>query len=758
MLSDLLSRAPQAPFRSTLQNKGRRIAFAIGAALCYVMSVVLNVLEWQSGTAWSTAMEVVYQVVVIGGYACLWFFFSSFFRQRQTTPLKTFWTTLFVGALFIGLSRVTVTVGLPNGIDLENYTFGFDYATGVPLAAATVAKMNIVSLLKAVFAFYILLRFRDLVLYKRTRKSLRNWYLMLGFMAAASFSTFLKDPGTPTGIIQSLSVVPAVILMAINAFRVSWIVFLSFREKAGGIGLSVLLITILGISLAPADVLPGLETYLRHYSYPLQLFTDLALGFGLLYCVTAFLFLVFHLPTTSDFQRKAGEVTAMHSLTNLVGQVFDPDKLYYTITATPVEAGTAQRAWLALLDPKSGSLRPQIVAAYNSAKSFYLKSASSDRPRIEADVDVAAFYEELESKRQPIIIDEAAADHRIRVKPGGPIGSILIAPLLSRNQMLGGLFVAKDVTHGFEKDDVEAISVYAAQAAIALENARLFEEQVEKERLSRELDIAREVQGKLLPQRLPQTKGLTVAASSVSAHEVGGDYYDFLQLDENRLAFIIGDVSGKGTSAAFYMAELQGIFRSVSRLAPTPADFLEHANLALASALERHVFVSVIYGVVDSEKEELVIARGGHCPAAMINLEGEARYIRTQGLGLGLDRSTLFRQSLVEEHIRLQPGDVFVLYTDGIVESRNREGQEYGYDRLLQALGEYRHEDARELHKSLLGDLDAFLEETEYDDDLTLVVLKWHGLSVGDLAGSEDRRRSQRSTAAGRLQQEIETD
>ncbi len=747
MLSDLISRARQGPVTSSLTSKGRRIVFAVAAATCYVLSAVFNLMEWQSGTPWSDAIEIAYQVVVIGGYVLVWFLLSHYFKQRQASPLKIFWATLFVALLFLIVTRLIVSIALPTGVEINLSTLGFEYGTGVPLTMATVVKMNLVGLLKALFAFYLLLHFRDLVLFKRTKRSLRNWYLMLGFMGTASLFAIMKEPTTDLTLLQGVAVVPAVMLMAINSFRVSWIVFLSFREKAAGVGLSVVLVLLLGIGLVPGEALPGMEAYVRHYSYPLELFTNLALAFGLLYCVTSFLFLVFHLPTTSDFQRKAGEVTAMYSLTNLVSQVFDPEKLYVTITATPVEAGTAQMAWLAVADVRSGTLKPKIASAYNTTVGG-----------LEQMVDVTALYAELDARREPITIDEAAADHRINVRPGGKIGSLLMTPLLARNELLGGLFVAKDVAQGFEKDDVEAISVFAAQAAIALDNARLFEEQIEKERLSRELDIAREVQRKLLPHELPEVKGLTVAASSVSAHEVGGDYYDFLPLDENRLAFIIADVSGKGTSAAFYMAVLQGIFRSVSRLVPTPIDFLDHANLALASALERHVFVSVIYGVLDTDKEELAIARGGHCPAAMINLEGDARFIRTQGLGLGLDRSDLFRQSLVEERVHLQPGDVIALYTDGVVESRNRNGSEYGYDRLLDALKAYRHEDAPELHESLLADLNNFLEETEYDDDLTLVVLKWHGLTMADVAATEERRRASRSTAAGRMQQEIESD
>ncbi|MEX0747115.1 MAG: GAF domain-containing SpoIIE family protein phosphatase [Rhodothermales bacterium] len=747
MLSDLISRAPQGPIASWLSSRGRRFVIAAAAGLCYVLSAILNVLEWQSGSPWSTASQVLDNLIIITGFVLVWLLLSHLLRQRQASPLKIFWTTLLVGFLYVLVAGFTVQIAVPSGIEVNAAALGFEYGTGVPLTAATVVKMNVLSLFQAIFSFYILLRFRDLVLFKRTKRSQRNWRLMLALMAFASLSTIFKDPSTEAGWIQFAAAAPAIILATMNAFRVSWIVYLSFKEKAAAIGLTVLLLLILGTLLGSAESLPGLQAYLSHYSYPLEFFTRMAIGFGVLYCVTSFLFLLFHLPTTVDFQRKAGEVTAMHSLTHLVGQVFDTDKLYNTITATTVDAGSGRAAWLAIADPKSGSLRPRIVSAFNTTTSI-----------IEEMVDLTALYEELEATREAIVLDEATADHRIHIRPGEFLGSLLMAPILGRDRMLGGLFVTKDVTHGFEKDDVEAISVYAAQAAIALENARLFEEQVEKERMTRELDIAREVQRKLLPQSLPTLRGMSIAASSVSALEVGGDYYDFLQLDENRLAIIIADVSGKGTSAAFYMAEMQGIFRSVSRLASSPAAFLDHANTALATSLERHLFISVIYGIMDVEKEELVIVRGGHCPAAMINLNGDARFIRSQGLGLGLDRSGLFKQSLVEESIRLQPGDVFVLYTDGVVESRSREGQEYGYERLLSALRENRHEDAPELHRSLLHDLDGFLDHTEYDDDMTLVVLKWHGIAVASREEAEAQSAVRRQAITGRVTEAIQTD
>ncbi len=159
--------------------------------------------------------------------------------------------------------------------------------------------------------------------------------------------------------------------------------------------------------------------------------------------------------------------------------------------------------------------------------------------------------------------------------------------------------------------------------------------------------------------------------------------------------------------------------------------------MALAQSLDRNIFISAIYAILDLEKENLVIARAGHCPAAVVRLNGESRYIRTKGLGLGLDRGELFQRSLSEETIALQPGDVFVLYTDGVVESRAESGEEYGYERLLKLLAEHRHDDADGIHAAVLRDLRGFMAGEEYDDDMTLVVLKWHGIPLDSFISQE---------------------
>ena len=706
---------PDTKARGRLKRPASLLVFVV----LFVLSTGYLLLAGIDGHR-SGVIEAIYHAVILACYAALWMLLSDLFAHQRATPPQAFWHAFIVGAACMVLAEVTLA--LPGGLSAE----------GQPVAITSIIQNSALGLLAAVFSFVLLLCFRDLLLYRRTKNSQRNWRLMLGFMVLAALLALLSEafPENEFSMIPAvLCLVPAIALMVVNSFRVSWIVRLSSKEKATSILLAMLVMLLFGVAIATpslriSEISPGLPNlalfeHVAHYSLSLSIFSYFGIIFGFLYCLTSILSLLFHLPTTSDFQRRADEMAAMQSLTALVKEVFDLEKLLSTITASPVEAGTGSSSWLAVPDPESGSLQPRVIATHKISEHAVTTLVNTD-----------ALYRDMVGANDSILLEQATADYRVLASPADGILSLLVIPLSARKKILGALFVASDVTHGFEKDDIEAISVFAAQAAQALENAQLFEEQIEHERLARELAIAREVQQKLLPQHLPESDSLTVAASSVSAYEVGGDYYDYVELDDRRLAFIVGDVSGKGTSAAFYMAEMQGVFRSVARLAPAPRDFLSHANRALGMSLEKNVFISAIYGLIDSEREEMTIARAGHCPAAAVGITGEARYLRSRGLGLGLDRTDLFYETLEVERLALRPGDVVVLYTDGVVESRNADGEEYGYKRFLQSLRQHRHEDAPALHDALLEDLDLFLGGLHrYNDDMTLVVLKWLGLS-----------------------------
>ncbi len=227
---------------AALRNRGQRVAFVVTALICFAVSVAFNVFEWLSGTPWPVAVTFAYQLVVITGFALAWFLLSYYLKRRPIGPLKTFWTTLLLALLAAAVIRLMVGITAPENVDVNPALLGFGYDTGVPLTFATVVKMHVVSSLRALLAFYLLLRFQDLVLFKRTKQSQRNWYLMLIFMGIASLLTILKDPAEDPGRVQAVAIMPVIILMILNAFRVSWIVFLSFTAKAAGVGFSILLI------------------------------------------------------------------------------------------------------------------------------------------------------------------------------------------------------------------------------------------------------------------------------------------------------------------------------------------------------------------------------------------------------------------------------------------------------------------------------------------------------------------------------------
>jgi serine phosphatase RsbU (regulator of sigma subunit) len=326
-----------------------------------------------------------------------------------------------------------------------------------------------------------------------------------------------------------------------------------------------------------------------------------------------------------------------------------------------------------------------------------------------------------------VVVDEVRRDPRFAAvaRTGLPFGSLVVVPLVSRSAPVGVLYVTKEAEYGFYRDDIDLVSAFADQATVAIENSRLITKSIERERLVREMMLAQEMQRKLLPQNLPSVLPVDMDAVSIPAFEVGGDYYDFRQIDAHRVGIVVGDVSGKGLSAAFYMSEVKGIFQALSPLYPSPRELMIKANEVLAGSIDKHSFISLIYAVLDLSSGVLTLARAGHCPMLHVS-DGVGRYIRPPGMGLGLSRDAIFAQTMEESAVTLRPGDVCVLYTDGVTEARRGE-EEFGYDRLLEEVTRAAAADAATLKEEILSSVRRHVEHQANEDDLTIVVLKWRG-------------------------------
>ena len=257
----------------------------------------------------------------------------------------------------------------------------------------------------------------------------------------------------------------------------------------------------------------------------------------------------------------------------------------------------------------------------------------------------------------------------------------------------------------------------------------LLREQAEKKRLEEELRIAHEIQMSLLPQGPLGIPGLSVTAICVPAREVGGDYYDFFPLDDHRVGILIADVSGKGTSAALYMAELKGLMLSLSRIHTSPRDLLIMVNRIIAEHLDARSFITMTYAVLDLQARTMTYARAGHTPLIYLPATGSSRDLRVLApdglvLGLKIDHGEMFEHLLHEETMAIHEDDLFVLFTDGITEAMDASDDCFGEARLGRLIEEHSHLPAEELRERVLREIAAFVGNAPQHDDMTMLLLR----------------------------------
>jgi serine phosphatase RsbU (regulator of sigma subunit)/HAMP domain-containing protein len=312
-----------------------------------------------------------------------------------------------------------------------------------------------------------------------------------------------------------------------------------------------------------------------------------------------------------------------------------------------------------------------------------------------------------------------ALNHSPDAEPG------LIMPMMVKDQLFGLLFFSlSDQKVSFSEKERKFAATLSAQVALAMENSVLYDQLREQERIKRELEIAREVQQQLLPGEMPIFEGFSIEGICRSAFEVGGDYYDFFPLSENQLGIVIADVSGKGTSASFYMAELKGIMMQLSSDVRSPKSLLIDLNQKLFGNIDKQAFISMIYGIIDSSTKTFAFARAGHNSVLKLDQNGDYSFLTPGGIGLGLDSGNKFIENLEETIIPLENGDLLVFYTDGITEAMNDLKEEYGEERLLQICLKNNARTVTEIQTDILDSVDNFLGSCQPHDDQTMIIIK----------------------------------
>src|SRR6266568_8649693 len=306
--------------------------------------------------------------------------------------------------------------------------------------------------------------------------------------------------------------------------------------------------------------------------------------------------------------------------------------------------------------------------------------------------------------------------------------SVMVAPLLYAKQNMGVLALANSrMGAPFSQNDFVVFKSITEQSAFALYNAIIYSEANEKKRLDHDLEIARDIQRILLPEKSPAIPGFEIAGLNIPARQVSGDYFDYIRVDEHRLGLAIADVSGKGVPASLIMAICRSVLRSQAPQNPSPAEVLKAVNRQLYPDIKEDMFISMAYLVVDHAIGSVMLARAGHdAPLLYRRAQQTVELIKPPGMVVGIDSGSVFDRITNDFAIRLEQEDCLILYTDGVTEALDAEGFEFGIDRMIQSARASAAHGASAIVTRLIDDLRNFVGAQPQNDDITLITIRKH--------------------------------
>jgi sigma-B regulation protein RsbU (phosphoserine phosphatase) len=370
------------------------------------------------------------------------------------------------------------------------------------------------------------------------------------------------------------------------------------------------------------------------------------------------------------------------------------------------------RGVLLMMNEETHALEPKVVRVQNGAlrtQSIFV-SQSIVRTALE--------------RNSAILISDIQADEGLRNQVSvvqAQIHSAMCVPLYSNENIIGLIYCDRaSLLEQFSEGDLRLLTLLANLAANKIENAGLIEREREADRIRRELFLAAQIQKNFLPRKDPVFEPYDISGSARACRHVGGDLYDYIAIDQDRLAVIIADVSGVGASASLLMANLQGALHEKFPVTFELSELTSSLNDRVFSSSDGHFFISFFLAVIDRRTDEVSYVNAGHNPPMIVGRKGAVRTLEGTGLCLGMFPA----QTYEERKTVLTPGDVLCLYTDGIVESRRAETEEYGDRRLAEKLKDLSDLPARKIMDKVFEDVFAFCACTDAGDDMTLVVAK----------------------------------
>jgi len=574
-----------------------------------------------------------------------------------------------------------------------------------------------VALIAALLSVWIFVMLKELIYVQQGKKTETNFRFLFIFIFfqmvyvlaegnQGRFDTKFSIEGFGDFVIGNYFF-PFVLLFAfINGFRCKWIHYLNKNQKIGFFLFFTLVYPFALLLLLTST------NQVQSYSSVLNAFIKCIITIYTIYSGMSLIGILSLLPSAGLLDRRIQEIQSLQGLSGTIGSVLDRDELILRASELSRKVVNADFSWVELKDGADyhlvgtqGIHRETIVNVPEGIKETIRREGKR--------LDGAYLINDLSKNKQTREIK----------KWGRKIGSLLTARIRFKKKELGILYAAKRETFGFVEESRALFQAFADQVALALENANLVKVTIDQEVYREELRVAHEAQMRLLPQTMPNIEGIELDAYCATANEIGGDFYDIISVGDERFDIVVGDVSGKGASAAFYMAELKGVLQALAPHFSSPKKILVEVNGFLQNHFEPNTFVTMVYGILFPKKKQLCLVRAGHPPTGLVR-QKNVSWIETRGVGLGLAANALFKKSLEEKTIHLKKGDTIFFYTDGLSEARNHEGEEYGEEVLTETLLDLHGQGAHEMLMAIRDRVDTFSHGVPRHDDVTLVALR----------------------------------
>jgi hypothetical protein len=629
-------------------------------------------------------------------FISLYIFYHYHLGRLTHTNLQDLLWKVFVTGLIV--TMLSLTLRLFNFL-FENHKVGLN-----PLFINFMYFLNLGLMLAFLVSTFVV--WERFIFYQKSKRLIYSWRSFIYLLLASLFLVFIQvDNGD---LIFYVFITITVLISIYFSINLQWVAYLNYKQKWRSILLFLLIII----------YLVWFIIHIRNYSNEIlvldltsNITTISILAFVIIYAVTSVLVLLFNLPTSSVFEQKLQEIINFQRLSQSRNTGKNREEVYEILLESSVSAVMADAAWLDI-DQQGGIEKRQLRFRIDTKE---IENVQEHIPK--GKIKKLMSTDPIKNLKTNRYI-ASIRDYLYR--------SILVFPIFAQNESFGTLVLLKEISDGFNDEMINVIGTFINQASISIENFNLIDAAVENERYIKELNIAKAVQGRLLPAKLEESEYFDIFGYSKSADEVGGDYYDIYKINEDKTIIIIGDVSGKGTSAAFHMSQLKGIFHSLVQLQLTPKDFLIYANNALAKGLDKNSFITVAYYILDRKSCYIEFSRAGHCPTLFYSHNKKmANYFYGIGLGLGIIRNNEFYRYVNIDKIKFSPDDVLILFTDGITEARNDKQEEFGYERLKHLVVDNAELAPEKIKEVIVQALYSFCGSNEPNDDFTIIIIKF---------------------------------